>query len=178
MAPHSTLVVQQAAMLKHWNSDAFRGRRKRCASCVTAWGHTFPSVTSKTRRMFKFVSRKRKTRDEDEDESESGEPGYAEDSDGSSSEGSSVDSDDEEVDEASDGGLISASDVLQHPFIPDPTSEDVTLCLVCPGKVLKNERMVEVHESSNVCSASNHLNMHVMRDLARTIFIFRVIRGD
>jgi hypothetical protein len=98
--------------------------------------------------MFKFVSRKRKVRDEEEEDSE---VDKAELSSAASSVGeSSVDSDSEDGSEFKDAGGLTPEDVLQQPLITDPASENTTLCLVCPGRRLKNPKMIEVHKSSNV----------------------------
>ena len=104
--------------------------------------------------MFKFVSRKRKGREDDEDDVDQSSEAASE---AGSSDESSVDSDSEEGSAFGDGeddnglgGGLGAEDVLENPLLQDPTNEDVTLCLVCPTKTLKNPTMIEVHEKSNV----------------------------
>jgi len=59
------------------------------------------------------------------------------------------DADQEEVsDEEDDRPPISVSDALRSPIYVVSIALDVKSCVVCPGKFLKNSRMVAVHEAS------------------------------
>lgn len=109
--------------------------------------------------MLKFVQsrRKRKHRNQDEDESateDSEDNGSNSDSEKGSASDSDLSADIESEVAASIEGGLSASEILVQPFAPDIDNESITLCLICPGKQLKNANMVDVHASSAVRSIS------------------------
>ena len=108
--------------------------------------------------------------DTDSDESDSS-SGDSSDSGGSDDEGAvaphgvedeQVDDEiDEEDDEEESGDELSHSipqmsvtETMQDPVYIFSTDPDVMACALCPGKLLKNTTMADIHKSSKVCSYS------------------------
>src|ERR1700733_7203769 len=98
--------------------------------------------------MLKFIRSRQKRKDKDTDEEESVTENDS--SDVQSPSGSDSDSKAEEDDELEDvkSSALAASNILAQPLVPDEENEDATLCLICPGKLLKNDKMAEVHANS------------------------------
>jgi hypothetical protein len=84
---------------------------------------------------------------EEEDEEE-------ESASGNEDESASEDDDADEEDDADVPFTLTLDTALISPIYPAPRSAgagpDGRLCVLCPGKVLKHERMVQVHLSSSV----------------------------
>ncbi|KAF9511834.1 hypothetical protein BS47DRAFT_1363585 [Hydnum rufescens UP504] len=105
--------------------------------------------------MYKVIQRKRKRpqRDDSEDsaqtDSDESPPGSGSE-DVSAGEESDLDEPLPIPEESSDDELppISAKTVLSQPIQSDPGGSGRSTCLICPGKILKNGKMVEVHVSS------------------------------
>lgn len=57
--------------------------------------------------------------------------------------------------ESSDGKDIelSVEDALEDPVYLVSLELDTKACIVCPGKVLKHPKMIEVHKASGVCTS-------------------------
>lgn len=108
--------------------------------------------------MLKFVQnrQKRKEWDRDDDESGTDEDDNSDNDSNSGSEHSASNSEDESnpgsnLSDSEEGELgLGADDILARPLVPDIDDEEITLCLICPGKLLKNPAMVDVHASSAV----------------------------
>ena len=47
---------------------------------------------------------------------------------------------------------ISIEDALADPVYLVSLEPDIKGCIVCPGKLLKHPKMIEVHKASNVCT--------------------------
>jgi hypothetical protein len=47
---------------------------------------------------------------------------------------------------------ISVEDALADPVYLVSLEPDIKGCIVCPGKLLKHPKMIEVHKASNVCT--------------------------
>lgn len=108
--------------------------------------------------MFKFVQSRQKRkdvhRDEDESATEDEFSGSASGSGSGSGSESESDSEQEEAfGEEPEGSVLTASEIIASPLVPDDEDEDITRCLICPGKLLKSPKMVQVHESSHVSAA-------------------------
>lgn len=131
--------------------------------------------------MFKRVEKRRRKKEEEEDlgldedmkdvlgmqDTDSDESNSDSDSDsdsGGSAAGEDVNADGEgEVDEG-DGDVeeedeseaenpeISVQDALDDPVYLISLDPDVKACIVCPGKLLKHPKMIEVHRTSGVCT--------------------------
>lgn len=99
--------------------------------------------------MLKFVRSRQKRKDKDMDEEESATENGS--SDVQSPSDSDLDSETEEDDDVKSSALA-ASNILAQPLVPDEENEDVTLCLICPRKLLKNDKMAEIHANSLVSS--------------------------
>jgi hypothetical protein len=61
-----------------------------------------------------------------------------------------VDEEDEEDEDGVEQLPISVREALKDPLYPAPGRAEAKLCLVCPGKLLKNSSMVVVHIASSV----------------------------
>ena len=111
--------------------------------------------------MYKIVQRRKQKRAQQD----SGEDTIQTDSDesrsGSDSEGGSVaeESDvdkplsapaEESLSEDEELPFISTKFALSQPIQPDPGRPGHSACLICPGKTLKDGKMIEVHISSGV----------------------------
>ena len=53
----------------------------------------------------------------------------------------------------------------------DPSTKSVTLCVLCPGKVLKNDGMVKDHLASTVCPFSHHYNSHTLLSILTLVHL-------
>ena len=97
----------------------------------------------------------------DDDESATDVDEVSENESLSDSEHASPSTDDSVGDDDSDGSDLGvglrADEILARPLMPDIDNEHITLCLVCPGKQLKNASMMDVHSSSAVCLLSLHI---------------------
>lgn len=60
---------------------------------------------------------------------------------------------DEENDEEEDPS-ITVSQALKDPLYIISILPDVKACIVCPGKLLKSVKMVQLHRTSNACTLS------------------------
>ncbi|KAF9052455.1 hypothetical protein BDZ89DRAFT_1153835 [Hymenopellis radicata] len=85
---------------------------------------------------------------ESDDDSDDGDDGQdenqdddANDEDDPADEQSSSDEADEDVD-------MTVKQVLVNPLHPSPSNPDITKCFICPGKLLKNETMIQLHLKS------------------------------
>lgn len=62
---------------------------------------------------------------------------------------------DNEGDQGSDGrALITIAEALTNPIFLVSLDPTVNECIVCPGKQLKGQKMVETHKISNACMIS------------------------
>ncbi len=102
---------------------------------------------------------KRVREEDDEDESETASGGEEEGESESESEddGEEGSDDDEEAEEEeatsehlAEGPQISITEAMLNPIYTSPTHPDQKQCAVCPGKLLKHDRMAEVHCASKV----------------------------
>jgi hypothetical protein len=66
---------------------------------------------------------------------------------------SGEDDDDEEEDEEEDPS-ITVGQALKDPLYNVSVLPDIKACIVCPGKLLKSIRMVQLHRTSNACTLS------------------------
>jgi hypothetical protein len=123
--------------------------------------------------MFKRVEKRRRKKEEEEElgldedmkevlgmqDTDSDESDSDSDSDSASDHGIGSDAGIEEAtEEDGDGGdseagnhEISVEDALEDPVYLVSLEPDRKACIVCPGKLLKHSRMIEVHKTSNVC---------------------------
>ena len=110
--------------------------------------------------MFKRVEKRRRRKEEEAETSLNEElkeiMGFNDtDSDESTSESDSSDEEGEfaQDDEGDDEGdpKISVSQALLDPIFVVSLFPEVKACMVCPGKQLKGEKMVELHRISNAC---------------------------
>src|ERR1700722_539336 len=58
---------------------------------------------------------------------------------------------DEEREDNAESPEISVEDALADPVYFISLEPDTKGCIVCPGKLLKHPKMIEVHKASNVC---------------------------
>jgi hypothetical protein len=120
--------------------------------------------------MFKRVEKRRRKKEEEEElglDDDMKEVLGVQDTDSDESDSDSEESDtgiekagesdaneEENVDgESSDGKDIelSVEDALEDPVYLVSLELDTKACIVCPGKVLKHPKMIEVHKASGVC---------------------------
>lgn len=124
--------------------------------------------------MFKFVRSRQKGKDRQRDEDESATENSSNDSSDALS--SDLDSGTEEDDDLRrmGAGALAASNILAQPLVPDEEDENVTVCLICPGKVLKHSKMAKVHTSSSVSFRLFHSsrNLHWQLILSVILSIF------
>ena len=73
---------------------------------------------------------------------------------GGEEEGSEPASDEEDEDEDEEPPM-SVSEALQNPLYLVSLEPEVKACVVCPGKLLKNPTMIDVHLKSGVSSSSS-----------------------
>lgn len=108
----------------------------------------------------KFKGQKRKRGAEDEEELgpelEEGTEGDDGELDGEVEEddGEKEEQEEEEQEGESDEDeepTMSISAALQNPLHVVSLDPEIRTCVVCPGKLLKNAKMIEVHMASNVC---------------------------
>lgn len=72
---------------------------------------------------------------------------------GSGAEGEDGEESEEEEDESeAENPEISVQDALDDPVYLVSLDPDVKACIVCPGKLLKNAKMIDVHMISGVCT--------------------------
>jgi hypothetical protein len=64
-----------------------------------------------------------------------------------------MNSGEDEEDEEEDPS-ITVSQALKDPLYIVSILPDVKACIVCPGKLLKNVKMVQLHRTSNACTLS------------------------
>ena len=132
--------------------------------------------------MFKRVEKRRRKKEEEEelglDEDMKEVLGMQDtDSDESNSDSDDSDESDAEIEGANDGSEIeggeegeeedesdgddqseaenpeiSVQDALEDPIYLVSLDPDVKACIVCPGKLLKNKKMIDVHMTSGVCT--------------------------
>jgi hypothetical protein len=131
---------------------SFDGSTNKSVAGLTN-SHALRHLKNLNGRMLKFVRSRQKPKDRHKDEDESATENSSNDSsDVESDSGSILHSEAEEDDELQgvDGSALAASNILAQPLVPDEENEDATLCLICPGKLLKNSKMVEVHTKASV----------------------------
>lgn len=58
----------------------------------------------------------------------------------------------EEDDDKEEGPTVTVQEALQDPVYLVSIQPDVKACIVCPGKLLKGARMVQLHRKSNACT--------------------------
>jgi hypothetical protein len=63
------------------------------------------------------------------------------------------DEDDEEGEQEEDPS-ITVSQALKDPLYIVSVLPDIKACIVCPGKLLKSTKMVQLHRTSNACTLS------------------------
>lgn len=112
--------------------------------------------------MFKFVqNRQKRKRDNVEDENDSSSDAASDsgsDSHSTVSRSSGSDSDDSDleayegpqIDDEPTGTVLSADEILANPFVDNDENEELSQCLVCPGRSLKSLGMINVHRKSQV----------------------------
>lgn len=54
--------------------------------------------------------------------------------------------------------LITIAEALTNPIFIVSLDPDINECIVCPGKQLKSQKMIEAHKTSNACTLSLPLN--------------------
>jgi hypothetical protein len=62
-------------------------------------------------------------------------------------------SEEEGADGESSTPELSVEDALEDPVYLVSLELDTKACIVCPGKVLKHPKMIEVHKASGVCTS-------------------------
>ena len=87
--------------------------------------------------------------DSEESESDSGE---GEEEEGAADE--EVNSVEDEDDEKDEDPSLTVSQALKDPLYIVSILPDVRACIVCPGKLLKSVKMVQLHRTSNACTLS------------------------
>ena len=60
----------------------------------------------------------------------------------------------EDEDDAEEDPSITVSQALKDPLYVVSVLPDVKACIVCPGKLLKTVKMVQLHRTSNACTLS------------------------
>jgi len=125
--------------------------------------------------MFKRVEKRRRKKEEEEElgldddmkdvlgmqDTDSDESDSDSDSESLSDAGAEIgdeaaqrsDGDDEDVEERVVNIKLSVGDALEDPVHLVSLELDTKGCIVCPGKVLKNPKMIEVHKASGVCTS-------------------------
>jgi hypothetical protein len=58
---------------------------------------------------------------------------------------------DSDQDEDKEGRIITVQEALRDPVYLVSIQPDVKACIVCPGKLLKGAKMVELHRTSKAC---------------------------
>ena len=92
--------------------------------------------------------------DSEESESDSDDGEEEEESVADEELNSGEDEDDEEDDEEEEHPSITVGQALKDPLYNVSVLPDVKTCIVCPGKVLKSVKMVQLHRTSNACTLS------------------------
>lgn len=132
----------------------------------------FPGIV----KMFKRVDKRRRKKEEEEklgldeevkeilgiqdtdsEESESDSDDGEEESvaDEEMNSGEEDEDDDEEDDEEEDPSeSVTVGQALKDPLYNVSVLPDVKACIVCPGKLLKSVKMVQLHRTSNACTLS------------------------
>ena len=62
--------------------------------------------------------------------------------------------DDEEDDDEGEDPSITVGQALKDPLYNISVLPDIKACIVCPGKLLKSVKMVQLHRTSNACTLS------------------------
>ncbi len=68
-------------------------------------------------------------------------------------------------DEADEDVHMTVKQVLANPLHPSPSNSDITKCFICPGKLLKNETMIQLHLKSKACTLLPSLKFAVTNAL-------------
>ena len=89
--------------------------------------------------------------DSDEEGEEEEEESVADNEDMNSVE---EDEDEEDEDEEEKDPSITVSQALKDPLYIVSVLPDIKACIVCPGKLLKSTKMVQLHRTSNACTPS------------------------
>ena len=89
--------------------------------------------------------------DSDEGEEEEEEEGVADEEMNS---GEEDEDNEEDEDEDNEDPSITVSQALKDPLYIVSVLPDIKACIVCPGKLLKSLRMVQLHRTSNACTLS------------------------
>ena len=98
--------------------------------------------------------------DSEESESES-DDGEEEEESVADEEMVSDEDEDEEEDEEEEDPSITVGQALKDPLYSVSVLPDVKACIVCPGKLLKSLKMVQLHRTSNACTLSPPLSAHL-----------------
>ena len=69
---------------------------------------------------------------------------------------------------------ISVTEAVRDPVYAVSLDPDLQACILCPGKLLKNTPMIDVHKSSKVSRTLSRLTIHELHSLAA----HRHIAGD
>ena len=88
--------------------------------------------------------------EESESDSDSDEGQQEEESIADEEMNSGEDDDDDEEEDPS----ITVGQALKDPLYNVSVLPDIKACIVCPGKLLKSVRMVQLHRTSNACTLS------------------------
>ena len=70
------------------------------------------------------------------------------------------DEDEEDHDAEEEDPSITVSQALKDPLYIVSVLPDIKACIVCPGKLLKSTRMVQLHRTSNACTLSLNFKNH------------------
>ena len=62
--------------------------------------------------------------------------------------------DDDDDDDEEEDPSITVGQALKDPLYNVSVLPDIKACIVCPGKLLKSVRMVQLHRTSNACTLS------------------------
>lgn len=135
--------------------------------------------------MFKRVEKRRRRKEEEEElgldegmkevlgmqDTDSDESDSDSDSDSDSEKGFDAgteagDEEDDGSEEEGEGGEgkemggseLSVEDALEDPVYLKSLDPDIKACIVCPGKVLKHPKMIDVHKASSVCTPQKILH--------------------
>lgn len=117
----------------------------------------------------------------DEERIESGETqeeGSVDEEDGGSDalEGELEDEDDASEEDEEDDSIspISVTEAVRDPVYIVSLDPEVKACILCPGKLLKNLRMAEIHKASKVCTSAVSSNQSITIAVLCFHFILRV----
>ena len=71
-----------------------------------------------------------------------------------------MDSNEEDEEDDREEDPITVSQALKDPLYNVSVLPDIKACIVCPGKLLKSVKMVQLHRTSNACTLSLNFKNH------------------